>query len=225
MAFSIHRLVCPSQGGQPDIVVNGAGQDNHFTDPLANMEVTARLCPPYRLLPQILWCWKGYSVEGHYVCEPRILLALAGLDYSQVVEPDLERVKPRQAQRVTDHIAWLVDELSQMWAGRKGVDLEAHFGKGKFFERKRMVYYDTAGITETQNGKIRLCSSCAGWELVESRSDRYAYATVAVMLPWNACPGCRGEAEAAYQEQISEKKAKKVVFCDPERDKVLGCTN
>jgi acetoin utilization deacetylase AcuC-like enzyme len=229
LLYVIENLVLPIlKEWQPDIVVNGAGQDNHFTDPLANMEVTAQGYARLTelLQPDIVVLEGGYSVEGAlpYV-NLGILLALAGLDYSQVVEPDLERVKPRQAQRVTDHIAWLVDELSQMWAGRKGVDLEAHFGKGKFFERKRMVYYDTAGITETQNGKIRLCSSCAGWELVESRSDRYAYATVAVMLPWNACPGCRGEAEAAYQEQISEKKAKIVVFCDPERDKVLGCTN
>ena len=26
----------------PDIVINSAGQDNHFSDPLANMQVTAR---------------------------------------------------------------------------------------------------------------------------------------------------------------------------------------
>ena len=26
----------------PDIVINSAGQDNHFSDPLANMQVTAK---------------------------------------------------------------------------------------------------------------------------------------------------------------------------------------
>ena len=28
----------------PDIVINSAGQDNHFSDPLANKEVTQRAC-------------------------------------------------------------------------------------------------------------------------------------------------------------------------------------
>lgn len=228
--YVIEKLVLPIlHDWQPDLVINGAGQDNHFTDPLANMEVTAQGYARLTelLKPDIVVLEGGYSVEGAlpYV-NLGILLALAGLDYSRVVEPGLARVRPHQSQAVSDFIARLVGQLGEMWAQRGDADLEAHFGFGRsqFFQRQRMIYYDTAGITETQINSIRLCASCPGWELAVSRSDRYTFATTAVLLPWNACPQCRAEAEAAYEEHCQAGKAKRVVFCDLPNDKILEFT-
>ena len=72
---------------EPDIIINAAGQDNHFTDPLTHMNVSAR---GYARLtdmlgPDIVVLEGGYSIEGGlpYV-NVGILLALAGLDYSHV---------------------------------------------------------------------------------------------------------------------------------------------
>lgn len=228
LLYVMEKLVMPIlQEWQPDLVVNGAGQDNHFTDPLANMQVTAQGYARLTelLQPDIVVLEGGYSVEGAlpYV-NLGILLALAELDYSHVVEPDLAKVRPRQSQAVTDYIARLVDELGEMWARRHDEDLAVHFGTGEFYQRKRRIYYDTAGITEFQDSKIRLCSSCAGWELAQSRSDRYSFITTAIFLPWNCCSACRREAEAAYEENCQAGKAKKVVFCSPMEDKILEFT-
>ena len=53
---------------KPDIVINSAGQDNHFSDPLANMMVTAK---GYARLTDILKAdiavlEGGYSVQKRY---------------------------------------------------------------------------------------------------------------------------------------------------------------
>ncbi|HAI85431.1 MAG TPA: histone deacetylase, partial [Firmicutes bacterium] len=74
---------------QPDLIVNAAGQDNHYTDPLTSMSFTAqgyaRLTK--MLAPDIVVLEGGYSIEGAlpYV-NLGILLALAGMDTSAVRE-------------------------------------------------------------------------------------------------------------------------------------------
>ncbi|MGI6148062.1 MAG: histone deacetylase [Limnochordia bacterium] len=229
LLFVVEKLVLPIlKDWKPDLIINGAGQDNHFTDPLANMEVTAQGYARLTelLQPDIVVLEGGYSVEGAlpYV-NVGILLALAGLDYTRVVEPDLARKRLHQSQAVTDHIAWLADELGEMWSRRAAADLEALFGRGDYFQRKRHIYYDTAGISEVQTGRIRLCSRCAGWELVESHSDRYPAATVAVLLPWNVCTSCRAEALAAYEEYCRADRAERIVLIDPMQDKMFEFTN
>lgn len=206
---------------QPDLVINGAGQDNHFTDPLANMQVTAegyaRLTE--LLKPDIVVLEGGYAVEGAlpYV-NLGILLALAGLDYSHVIEPDLTRYNLSQNQAVTETIAYLIDSVGEQWAQRREADLEGIFGSGDFFQRNRMIYYDTAGITESQRSCIRLCSTCAGWERIETRSDRFREMTCAVLLPWNCCSKCRSEAEAEYEEAAFSRRFRKVALHDPQKD-------
>ena len=76
---------------QPEIIINSAGQDNHFSDPLASMSVTAQGYASLadKLKADIAVLEGGYSVEAAlpYV-NTGIILAMAGLDYSQVVEPD-----------------------------------------------------------------------------------------------------------------------------------------
>lgn len=206
---------------QPDLVINGAGQDNHFTDPLANMQVTAQGYARLTelLKPDIVVLEGGYAVEGAlpYV-NLGILLALAGLDYSHVIEPDLTRYNLSQNQAVTETIAYLIDSVGEQWAQRREADLEGIFGSGDFFQRNRMIYYDTAGITESQRSGIRLCSTCAGWERIETRSDRFREMTCAVLLPWNCCSKCRSEAEAEYEEAAFSRRFRKVALHDPQKD-------
>lgn len=221
----MEKLVLPIlQDFEPDFVINGAGQDNHFTDPLANMQVTAQGYARLTELlnPDIVVLEGGYAVEGAlpYV-NLGILLALAGLDYSRVVEPDLARYTLGQNQAVNDSIAYLIDYVGEQWAKRNEVDLEEVFGSGDFFQRSRMIYYDTAGISESQRSKIRLCDTCAGWEQLETRSDRFRELTCAVLLPWNRCAHCLSEAEEAYEEATASGRFRKVVFFDPRADHFL----
>ena len=122
----MEKLVLPIlQDFEPDFVINGAGQDNHFTDPLANMQVTAQGYARLTELlnPDIVVLEGGYAVEGAlpYV-NLGILLALAGLDYSRVVEPDLARYTLGQNQAVNDSIAYLIDYVGEQWTKRNEVD-------------------------------------------------------------------------------------------------------
>ena len=70
---------------EPELIINSAGQDNHFSDPLASMQVTAqgyaRLAD--KLKADIAVLEGGYSIESAlpYV-NTGIILAMAGMDYS-----------------------------------------------------------------------------------------------------------------------------------------------
>ena len=67
---------------KPDLII-GVNPDNHFTDPLANM-MTAQ---GYAALPsccsRISWFWRAIPWKGSSLRNVRILLALAGLDYTK----------------------------------------------------------------------------------------------------------------------------------------------
>ncbi len=173
--YVLENLVLPIlKDFEPDVIVNAAGQDNHYTDPLTNMNFTAfgyarltdLLAPP-----DIVVLEGGYSIEGAlpYV-NVGILLALAGLDYSAVREPDWDPEIARQPQRVTEEIHRLTGTLQEMWADREEADIGAIFGKGEYFERGRRIYYDTDNIVEQQREQIRLCPSCSGWRAIFSHA-------------------------------------------------------
>lgn len=87
---------------EPDLVINSAGQDNHYSDPITQMAFTAggyaRLTE--MLSPDICVLEGGYSIESvlPYV-NTGIILALSGVDYSFVQEPDLNPEKIRVIRR------------------------------------------------------------------------------------------------------------------------------
>ena len=133
----------------PDLVVNSAGQDNHFTDPLASELLTARGYAALNTLldPDIAVLEGGYSIRGAlpYV-NMGICLALAGLDASDIREPDWDERYLRQSARVTDQVCAVAEEaLAQYfdppktpWRGR-----EEH----GFWVEDKQIYYDTDGIS------------------------------------------------------------------------------
>ena len=91
--YLIDQLVLPIlEDFEPDLVINSAGQDNHYSDPLANMAITAqgyaRLAE--KLKADVAVLEGGYSIEAAlpYV-NVGIILAMAGMDYSRVIEPDI----------------------------------------------------------------------------------------------------------------------------------------
>ena len=65
--YVLEHLVLPVlEDFEPDIVINAAGQDNHYTDPLTNMNFTARGYARLTelLAPDIVVLEGGYSIEG-----------------------------------------------------------------------------------------------------------------------------------------------------------------
>lgn len=228
--YVMEKAVMPIlQDWQPDIIINAAGQDNHFSDPLTNMNVSAGGYAHLTemLAPDIVVLEGGYSIEGAlpYV-NVGILLALAGLDYSQVKEPDWPQ-HPTQPPQATSQIKRITEKINRLWATRDQVDRGQLFGKGKYFQRQRAIYYDTDNILEEQRELIRLCPDCSGWRLIYSQA-RSGYASLtsrgqigAVIIPWLACPQCRDEAETSYQLIMEEHGCDQVFLQDVARDVFL----
>ncbi|MEN6412767.1 MAG: histone deacetylase [Veillonellales bacterium] len=198
--YILDQLILPMLDDfKPELVINSAGQDNHYTDPLANMAITAqgyaRLAD--KLKADIAVLEGGYSIEDAlpYV-NVGIILAMAGLDYSKVSEPDITRC-PRQSVATTAYIKRLVQERQEMWRNREQLRRQAIARAGDFWQRKRGIYYDDSGISEQQLESVRICPHCHGYVTLATESGDYginAKSAFAAIIPRNACSHCRQEA-------------------------------
>lgn len=192
---------------KPDIIINSAGQDNHYSDPLANMAITsqgyARLAD--KLKADIAVLEGGYSIEKAlpYV-NVGIILAMAGMDFSKVIEPDIANC-PSQSSAVTHYIKEIIEERQRMWAKKEKLQHEAIAKSGEFWQQARSIYYDDDGIHEQQKETVRLCSQCSGYVTIGTEAHGgFGYKTAYVaIIPSKACPAC---CRAAYEAVHKEKQ-------------------
>ncbi|MCP4116760.1 MAG: histone deacetylase [Desulfobacteraceae bacterium] len=185
---------------KPDIIINSAGQDNHYTDPLTNMKFCAQgYAELTRLLkPDIAVLEGGYAIEGAlpYV-NLGIILALADMDYTSVVEPDYDPVRLEQASHVTDKIKRTSDIINRYWGQR--MELRAKAGThGELQQRHREIFYDTDNIFERQKEKIRICRDCAGAFEIDSQASTGNH-VLCVHIPLNACQNCIDQGYAMFK--------------------------
>jgi hypothetical protein len=181
---------------KPDIIVNSAGQDNHYTDPLTNMNFSAQGYADLTtmLKPDIAVLEGGYSIEGAlpYV-NLGIILAMAGLDYSGVIEPDYNPDKLRQSAAITNKIKSTCESINKSFQNRE--ELRENAGKhGEFQEKVREIFYDTDNLFERQNETIRVCKNCGGSFQIDSKATPGQH-ILAVHIPHQACNEC---IEAGY---------------------------
>ena len=165
---------------KPDIVINSAGQDNHFSDPLANMNVTAK---GYAELVDLLQAdiavlEGGYSVqEALPYVNTGIILSMAGLDYSCVIEPNY--VEQHQSADVTRYIDDLILKWKDQWARREEIARDELIGHKDRWVRDYSVYYDESGVQEERRETVRLYPDKIGWHSIESygkaKCVRYVY--------------------------------------------------
>ena len=154
---------------KPDIVINSAGQDNHFSDPLANMNVTAK---GYAELVDLLQAdiavlEGGYSVqEALPYVNTGIILSMAGLDYSRVIEPNY--VEQHQSADVTRYIDNLILKWKDQWARREEIARDELIGHKDRWGRDYSVYYDESGVQEERRETVRLYPDKIGWHSIES---------------------------------------------------------
>jgi len=205
---------------KPDIVINSAGQDNHYSDPITNMNFTAQGYARLTELlgPHIAVLEGGYAIKGAlpYV-NLGIALALAGVDYSTVREPDLDPERIREHQSTLDYIKALCDHLPQVYfepTQREEVERE-----GRFFIRRRSIYYDTDGITENQIERLRDCPYCPGWLHVESASDRVPK-SLGIHVPIQGCDNCVDEADALFRKAQADTSFAHVQLIDRVRKRI-----
>ncbi|HOB08719.1 MAG: histone deacetylase [Limnochordia bacterium] len=226
--YVMENLVMPIlEEWKPDYIINAAGQDNHYSDPLTNMNFSAggyaRLTEMLR--PDIVVLEGGYSIEGAlpYV-NVGIILALAGLDCSSLREPDWKPDCLRQPQHVMPIVKNVVSEVRRQWETRHQVKREDVFGRGTNYVRDRSIFYDTDQIVEKQHERIKLCNDCSGWREIYSQAagGRIGHTQVAIVtVPWLACRNCRREAVEAYERLQTLGRFDQVFYQDCERDEYL----
>lgn len=199
---------------KPDIIINSAGQDNHFSDPLANMQVTAqgyaRLAD--KLQADIAVLEGGYSVESAlpYV-NTGIILAMADMDYSRVVEPDLSGLRP-QDPRCNKRVDELIREVGDIYFNREKTQKEMLAKCRGVFSRNKSIYYDEEGIRETQRETVHYCPHCDGYFTISTAADNTRFgdqnAFISV-IPRHACPHCQA---AAKDEALHAKRMQRYQY-------------
>ena len=157
----------------PELIINSAGQDNHYSDPITNMKFTAQgyAILNDRLKPDIAVLEGGYSIESAlpYI-NTGIILAMAGMDYSQIREPDYDAEDQIQPSNITNYLEKLKEVTFEHWNNRH-VLRDQVYAKKAFHTRSIQIFYDTARIRESIEETVRSCDDCGGAVTLESRAD------------------------------------------------------
>jgi acetoin utilization deacetylase AcuC-like enzyme len=203
---------------KPDLIVNSAGQDNHYTDPLTNMNFCAQgyAMMTSLLKPDIAVLEGGYSIEGAlpYV-NLGIILAMAGIDYSGVVEPDYDPDQLRQSVSITDKIKKTTDIVNAYWKERDELRQKAGT-PGNFEIRHREIFYDTDNIFERQKENVRICRDCGGCFEIDSSATTGNH-ILGVHIPINACKSCIEEGYRLF-DQADKTKFSQIILQDRTKD-------
>ncbi len=191
---------------KPELIINSAGQDNHYTDPITNMSFSAQGYARLNelLKPDIAVLEGGYSIQGAlpYV-NLGIVLAMAGLDYSYVREPDYMKEMMRQPPQITQYIKKVSEEAldryfnPENYAKRTKAD--------NYNLRKKSIFYDTDGIRENQVESVMVCNECRGVLKIETISTVNPLC-LGVEIPIGACSRCRNEGYRIFQEGKEKNK-------------------
>lgn len=225
--YVLDNLVLPIlREFQPDLIINSAGQDNHYSDPLGGMKISAQgyARMAQKLQPDIAVLEGGYAVESAlpYV-NLGIIMAMAGLDFSGIREPDFDPESLRQDARITNYISQLVDEIGQLWSRQSNKSQEFTLTNG-YYQRTKHLFYDTGFIREEQLEKVSCCSQCAGlMDLVSAanQSKGRAGKVRALILPFQSCPGCQKAAENLYKQAKKQGGWGHIYLSDRSGDRYL----
>ncbi|GAB6908704.1 Histone deacetylase superfamily [Desulfosarcina cetonica] len=186
---------------KPEIIVNSAGQDNHYSDPITNMNFSAQGYAELTSLlrPHIAVLEGGYAIEGAlpYV-NAGIILAMAGMDYSHLKEPDYNPERIRQSPEVTRWVKRSCEKVLENWYQRRQLG-ELARGDARLIQRDRKIYYDTDNIYERQHETLRVCEDCGGALLIDSAAQDRKH-ILAVHIPRKACQHCHDQGLAWYEE-------------------------
>jgi acetoin utilization deacetylase AcuC-like enzyme len=200
--YAVKNIVMPILAEfKPDIIINSAGQDNHYSDPITNMNFSAQGYADLTamLKPDIAVLEGGYAIEGAlpYV-NLGIVLAMAGVDYSKVKEPNYDPEGIRQTSAVTESIEKIGDIVLSIWQNKEDIRNQL-LDQSDPQKKTRNIFYDTDGIRESQSEHIQICPDCAGALRLDSSSDRGAH-ILAVHIPRKACRKCKDIGYRWYDE-------------------------
>ena len=220
--YVLDRVVMPIlEDFQPDLIINSAGQDNHYSDPITNMQVSARgyASLSQRLQPDIAVLEGGYSVQGAlpYV-NLGIALAMAGLDCSHVREPDFDPADQRQDDQTTAYIE-KVSEIVRYRYFHPDTFVSVPAGTDCRIRSKKIAY-DTDCILERQLEYVRICPRCPGVRHIETASSRTPL-SAAIEVPFGACRTCAAEGAFLFEWAKQSGKYRYIGLIDRRRKRYL----
>ena len=222
--YAVEHAVLPILAEfKPDLVINSAGQDNHFTDPLANMRLSAQGYAALNkaLNPDIAVLEGGYAIRGAlpYV-NMGICLALAGLSAEDIREPGWTPSSTRQRPEVGQYIAKLCDQIVELYRRPPAQPAEGREEDG-WWVRSKHIFYDTDMLRESQREAWRLCADCSGLGRIETSSERVDR-SLCLLIPRHACPRCRGEGAALAEQARKSGRYAHVLTLDGDKSDVAA---
>lgn len=199
--YTINEVVMPILADfKPELVINSAGQDNHYSDPITNMNFSARGYAELTRLLQadIAVLEGGYSIEGAlpYI-NTGIILAMAGIDYQNLAEPNYDADRYKQSLSTTRYIEQTGLKVLRTWQERNLIT-NALRAEPECDRRSRRIFYDTDNIYETQQERVRICNDCGGALRIESTSDKKG-TILGVHIPRKACAACKEQGYEWYE--------------------------
>jgi len=226
--YVIDNLVLPIlKEFKPDLIVNSAGQDNHYTDPLADMRFTAcgYAILNEKLAPDIAVLEGGYSVETAlpYI-NMGIIMAMAGIDYSNLKEPDYDPGMFIESTKNMNAIEQIVKQQLAVFRHRQDVIEENRRTGPAWFNEYKRIFYDTDYIDEEQKVRISNCPVCSGVRLIDSSAQHRngrLYDVFCISIPINLCPECHEKGNTIYKDMIKNGKYDLVYLQDRIDDKYL----
>ncbi len=192
---------------EPELIINSAGQDNHYTDPLTNMNFTAQGYARLNktLNPDICVLEGGYSIEGALpYTNLGIILAMAGLDTSHVKEPDYHPGNFVQSAEMNSYIEQLCAQALAQFRSRD--ELKRQFAGMSNTVEKKSIFYDTTGFSVDETRIVHLCSECPGYR--ETKASALGNRVHAFSVPINCCPGCHAAAKDKFIQNCSRGTVK-----------------
>ena len=209
--YTVDNLILPLlEEFKPELVVNSAGQDNHYSDPLANMLFTASGYAELnrRLAPDIAVLEGGYSVETAlpYI-NLALIMAMAGIDHSNLREPDYGRISYRENPDNMDRLKKIIETQLGNFRRCAGERTSRKGAREEFFSASRRIFYDTDNINENQQVRQRLCGDCSSYRIIDSTAV-HACGTGCRVLCFSislyCCDRCREEARSAYSDLLGK---------------------
>ncbi len=187
----IDEIVLPLlEDFKPELVINSAGQDNHFSDPITNMNFSAQGYAKLnqRLNPDIAVLEGGYAIQGAlpYV-NLGICLAMAGVDYSGVLEPNYAPQNLQQSTQISRYIEELCRQLPRLYFKPTASNTNEHI-QDNWSQRNKSILYDSDGSSEIQKESLYLCENCRGLLQIESQVG--SVRCLGLEVPLAACPKC-----------------------------------
>jgi hypothetical protein len=172
----------------------------------------------HRLNPDLCVLEGGYSIESAlpYI-NTGIILAMAGMDYSNIREPDYDPRKQIQPKHITEFLQTLKEYTMHHWHNRKELRYQVYPDQ-PFHKRSVHIFYDTARIRENLNEVVRQCYDCGGALTLDSSADTGRHGHIfAVQLPRYCCDPCRKWGEKQF-ELANPSDYAQIFLQDKDRD-------